>query len=386
MIVTNQQLDGIKSAVLQALAARGALYDGTYRVAFARGINFQYFAGLPMVPAPGHQLDLDLINFNNVERLADGSVPLEIWLRNAIAFLRAQQEATVLQQVLDLVTRRVSGAPAVIDPTAPDLPTGSLPGGLEQTIQRDDKLPFRFISGAQRVGAAVAQLGVPEFEHGQPKLKNGEPIVHLGTGWLVLPDLLMTNWHVVNAREEGAGDASPADLELQVKALVARFDFDADDVQGHPVAVAQLAAADKALDYALVRLQAPAAGRAPLTLVQEPLSVLTTADYMAVNIVQHPGGRAKQVAIRNNLVYRATYPSVSYFTDTDGGSSGSPVCRDDWRVVALHRSWKAVTGVQFMGKSTAWVNEGTQIAAILEHLQQHYAAVHTEIVNAQVGM
>ena len=85
------------------------------------------------------------------------------------------------------------------------------------------------------------------------------------------------------------------------------------------------------------------------------------------------------MAIRNNLVYRADYPTIQYFTDTEGGSSGSPVCTDDWRVVALHRAWAPVHNVQFQGKTTGWVNEGTQVAAILAHLQQHYSALYAEI-------
>ncbi len=86
------------------------------------------------------------------------------------------------------------------------------------------------------------------------------------------------------------------------------------------------------------------------------------------------------MAIRNNLIYRAAYPFVSYFTDTEGGSSGSPVCNDDWQVVALHRAWKSVQGVQFQGKSTPFVNEGTQIAAILEHLKENNQELLTEVI------
>ena len=98
-----------------------------------------------------------------------------------------------------------------------------------------------------------------------------------------------------------------------------------------------------------------------------------------VNIIQHPGGGPKRVAIRNNLIYRANYPIVSYFTDTDGGSSGSPVCTDDWNVVAMHRAWKAVPNVQFQGKPVPCVNEGVQVAAILEDLKQNHNALYTEI-------
>jgi hypothetical protein len=382
MILDNNQLTQLQTAVEQALAARGTLYDSNVRFLLARGIRFDWFAALPQAGNASLQLGLDLTLFNNVERLADGSVPLEIWLRNTLNFLKAQEQAAIVQEMLDYVTTRISGAPPVQDATAPNLPLGKLPRGLEEIIERDDTLPFNFVTGAQRVGMSVALLKVPEFENRQIKLKGAEPVVHLGTGWLITPDLLMTNWHVVNARDENDPPASAQDFELQAKALKAFFDFDDESRPGRPLAVSKLEATDAALDYALLRLAQPVNDRVPLRPINKPLQVESMDDYIAVNIIQHPGGRAKRVAIRNNLVYRAKYPIISYFTDTDGGSSGSPVCTDDWQVIALHRAWKAVRNVQFQGKLTPCVNEGTQVAAILEHLKQNYSVLHSEVLGA----
>ena len=86
-----------------------------------------------------------------------------------------------------------------------------------------------------------------------------------------------------------------------------------------------------------------------------------------MNIIQHPEGRSKKIAIRNNLVTHSTETELRYFTDTMGGSSGAPVFNDSWEVVALHRGSTVVRGVNFQGNDTAWVNVGTQITAILHH-------------------
>ena len=158
---------------------RGALYDGNIRLRLARGINWDYFLSLSVINNPADQLESDLRNFNNVERLADGSAPLEIWLHNAADLFKSQTQVALLQQVLDEVSTRLSGAPDVQDTTAPDLPLGSLPEGLEETIHRDDTLPFPFIAGAQRAGTTVARLEVIQYDNGQPKLNNAaEPIIH----------------------------------------------------------------------------------------------------------------------------------------------------------------------------------------------------------------
>ena len=51
------------------------------------------------------------------------------------------------------------------------------------------------------------------------------------------------------------------------------------------------------------------------------------------------------------------------------GSSGSPVFNDQWQVVALHRASTYVAQVEFQGKTTAYVNVGTHMSAILDDLE-----------------
>jgi hypothetical protein len=249
-------------------------------------------------------------------------------------------------------------------------------------VHQDDTLRIGFLSAALTVGRSVARISVPRFDRGEPQtLASGRPWTMTGTGWLIGSDLFVTNHHVINAREANEADASPSDLALQAGGATVAFDFDEEGSEPNPVAVSRLELADADLDYAVLRLSR-GAERTPLRMRDELLT-MTPSTYLPVNIIQHPRGRPKRVALRNNLLSGADADTVRYFTDTDFGSSGAPVCDDSWRVVALHRGAEAVEDVSFQGKSTAFVNFGTQITRLLADVKQRMPALHGEIAAAQ---
>ena len=87
-----------------------------------------------------------------------------------------------------------------------------------------------------------------------------------------------------------------------------------------------------------------------------------------VNIIQHPSGLPKQIAIYHNVVAYADDRRVQYLTDTMPGSSGSPVFDSQWRVVALHHS-----GGWFVEPGTSKVffrNEGISARVLAQGLKQ----------------
>ena len=77
-------------------------------------------------------------------------------------------------------------------------------------------------------------------------------------------------------------------------------------------------------------------------------------------------------------------------------SSAAPFPRHQWRVRrTLPSGWLhyitaqnaleeglliMITNVRFQGQATAWVNEGTQVATILDHLKQHSATLYNKIL------
>ncbi|MFJ7587891.1 trypsin-like peptidase domain-containing protein [Streptomyces sp. NPDC097617] len=362
--------------LLRDTAVETELSDPARRNLLFAGILPKYRGSLPVLAAPGQQIHSDLNEMNRVERLIDGTVPLAIWLRNAADQLTDAAARDVVLKALDRVARDAAGEPDV----ALDVPTGET---KEEIVFQDDTVPFGFLSGGALAGSSVARIKVLPYQGGA--LLQPVALPHNGTGWLITGDLLVTNHHVVNARKRTDGQqqvVDPVDLQLQAQGSRSRFDYlSEDDADVEEERASELVAWDEELDFAVLRLTG-APVRPFLRVATAPLAVAKDMP-VALNIIQHPGGDPKRIALRNNLAFEADDRDVRYFTDTRGGSSGSPVLTDDWTVVALHRGTRRVSDVSFQGKSTAFVNVGTQLSAIMRHLREHSPHIHDEIAAAQ---
>jgi V8-like Glu-specific endopeptidase len=354
-------------------AAIDAGLIGPKREVLLMGMSAGYRYGfLKDLPNPLDQLSSDLDQLNKVERLTDGTVPFAIWLQNAADNAVVDGAVQIFERALTEVRTRA------ITPKLPD--PASLPERLEQIVHEDDLMPIGFFAQGTAAASSVSRLEVVRYENGAVKLSGkGKPVSYFGTGWLISGDLLITNHHIINAREPQEPDATPADLILQAVQARVLFGYDSTDAAGEVEPVASLAAADKSLDFALLRLNQPP-GIKPLALSTENIQK-TAGRYPAVNIIQHPRGAPKQVAFRNNLVTAVEPAELRYFTDTLVGSSGSPVLDDRWRVMALHRGSRNVDNVHFQGRTTAVVNFGTRITAILDFLKKNHPELHTEVTS-----
>ncbi|MGW0120488.1 trypsin-like peptidase domain-containing protein [Streptomyces sp. NPDC003327] len=367
-----EELVRVRNAVTEA-----GLADHLLRPVLLKGIPVNFTATLAPHGDPREQTDADLAAMNRVERLMSGLVPLEVWLHNALEKTHEPGPRAVLEGALDAVARTTGGEA--------ELPDESMPTELkEEIILQDDTVPYEFLRDGIRAGASVALLRIPPYEAGAPLLPN---YPHGGTGWMIAPGLLITNHHVVMARswERGVRPyVSDEDLRLQALMSRSRFDFVENTVDPPEATAGELAAWDAALDYAVVRLAPGQPERPMLRIATRPLLV-RERQRVPVNIIQHPGGLPKRVALRNNLVYRADEHDLLYFTDTRGGSSGSPVCLDDWTVVGLHRGTRKIDEVEFQGGKTRFVNVGTQMSGILGHLREQRPELYEEIMAAQRG-
>lgn len=358
--LTNQQISELVAAALT-----GGLLN-TSRQNLLAGIPPAFANSLPRAENPLDQFNLDLVSTNIVQRMVDSEVPVLTLMQNCAARLRllSREEVQVFDRMINTVGNIAAGMPALPEPaTLPEVVNN------EKIIGSDDSLDLAFFAGGLAIADAVARIDVPRFEDGVRILaQDSGPWVMRGTAWLLTPSLAITNHHVVKARLKNQTAPSDADFRLQAEQATLLFDFDRPNAMGTKVRSIRLALASEALDYAVLELAQPVDRRIPVH-APDPV-VADSTSRTAVNVVQHPRGEYKRVAFRNNLVTGADDTIVRYFTDTDQGSSGSPVCDDSWRVVAIHRGSRHTGGVQFQGKNEAFVNYGSQLRAIMGHIRE----------------
>lgn len=346
------------------------------RDALLTGMPMPVLGGLPLKGTPSGQLDSDVAELNRMGSI-QGVLPIERWLRNAAYGSELDAEAQqFFRERADEALRRAQPQPvAGSAPAAAKVAADRLDGVLpEKVLWESDLLPIAFLVGAARTAQSVARIAVTRHEGGAVRSSpaTGLPLVYYGTAWLIGPRHAITNHHVISARSPGEAPASPADFEKQ--ALTATVEFDYDDPNQQPVAYgcAKLLAFDAVLDFAVLEL---ADAAVPLTRAALPLSAtaltIDPGTYLPVNIIQHPGGQTKHLAIRNNAAAAIEGNDLSYFTDTQAGSSGSPVCNDEWRVVALHKAATRHKGAfTYQGRENPWVNIGTPIVLIVDALKK----------------
>jgi len=83
---------------------------------------------------------------------------------------------------------------------------------------------------------------------------------------------------------------------------------------------------------------------------------------LRLNVIQHPQGRKKEVVVQQNELTDVHTNVIHYFSDTDYGSSGSPVFNNTWDLMALHHA----------RKPSESANEGMRIDKIVADLRNEF--------------
>lgn len=166
----------------------------------------------------------------------------------------------------------------------------------------------------------------------------------LGTGFLVAPDLVLTNHHVVEGLIKGSYGFDQVVCEFDQDGPAAqpyRVGLSGPPRSSAPYSQSDLTGtgepADGELDYALLPL-AEAAGAGPRGFYPlDPLPrLLTLNDF--VFVCQHPGGQALQLAMGTITDFPGKALRIRYDVSTEHGSSGSPCLSSELDVIGLHHA------------------------------------------------
>lgn len=184
-----------------------------------------------------------------------------------------------------------------------------------------------------------------------------------GTAFRIADDLLLTNWHVLHLRGVKANTA------------VAEFGFEDDGKDGGLASTAitcdvSTIQGNQADDWAVIKVSTPLAATIPIIKLSEAVDPV---DNKPAFIVQHPGGQRKRIAFVRNQITSFDDRVVQYLSDTQTGSSGSPVFNDQGQLVALHHAGGRPQEVA--GKPPVRKNEGIRIPRVMSGLQQLQIAV-----------
>ena len=193
----------------------------------------------------------------------------------------------------------------------------------------------------------------------------------LGTGFLIAPSLIITNYHVLEAVKGIDGIANQA-AKLSFRFGYREFPPPVQSgvlFNARGVGTLMASSETQKLDYALIQLVENPHDQNEIRI--HPLRVGPSRAVVRderVNILQHPGGKPEQLALG-----QVVYEGGDYFqhtANTEGGSSGSPVFDKQWNVIGLHRGSGPdpvrKDTPEFGNESVTWMAIWPAIQAIVE--------------------
>lgn len=196
------------------------------------------------------------------------------------------------------------------------------------------------------------------------EIKKGT-ITEVGTGFLFKVDdvvdlFFMTNYHVINDKNDINNTRIIFDYEEDINGntkVSKCFKIDLNGpwytspIEEYDVSIFKLLISDEIKQFGFI-----------------PIRKIDVAKNDFVNIIQHPGGQMKQIALYHNIVTNTTDRVVQYLTDTMKGSSGSPVFNSNWDLVALHHSGGSKRNDEPTIIESKYRNEGIHINKIIDFL------------------
>jgi hypothetical protein len=188
-----------------------------------------------------------------------------------------------------------------------------------------------------------------------------------GTGFLVSPNLLLTNHHVLNSPDVAKTAWCIFNFQLGV-------DFTPLETVGFRLQPERLFVTSPyqgGLDYTFVWIEDGAARQCGWISMHRSAFTIHPGDY--ANLVQHPRGRQKELALQDNQVIQDTGLLLHYGADTEPGSSGCPVFNNRWELIGLHHASKPNAASLQPDKdrrAPPFLNEAIKLSSIAADLER----------------
>ena len=229
---------------------------------------------------------------------------------------------------------------------------------MERILGKNDLFPISYLQIGLNESKSVCRISIRDSRG---------VVVGYGTGFLVSPHIILTNNHVINSYQTASNS-------------IAEFNYQ-DDENFMPCTTYNFRLdpeaffiTDEDLDFTLVGVKENSTTQKHLEdfgylKMSQKQGTILPEEY--VSIIQHPKGGPKSITLRENKVSRIKESFIHYLTDTEPGSSGSPVFNDQWTLVALHHA-----GVPNPEQKDEWIaNEGILIFSIVNYLAKKYSSL-----------
>lgn len=190
----------------------------------------------------------------------------------------------------------------------------------------------------------------------------------MGTGVLITPNKVLTNYHVFQHTEEENKEKTARNTVLKFGCFTSDNGFEnsgnlfkLDDQKP----ILRFSKTEH-LDYILLQVESKINQEKDIKPARWDGKKLPI-EKMGISVLQHPEGDSMKLSISQNGITGVYHNSglVQYINKTALGSSGSPCFDEDWCLVALHHAQRA--------KTFGTIREGILFAAIYQEIKSDLA-------------
>jgi V8-like Glu-specific endopeptidase len=214
-----------------------------------------------------------------------------------------------------------------------------------------DYLDVGFLKRAIEQSASVCRIEIPSRNI-------------MGTGVLITPNKLLTNYHVLQPSEEDNIQSNALNAILKFGCFTSDNDITTQSKSFQLDRVKPILKFSKIenLDYILLQVESKITQEKDIKPARWDIYNLPQ-ERMGLNVLQHPEGDSMKLSISQNGVTGVyqEYGLVQYVNKTASGSSGSPCFDENWFLVALHHAQKA--------KSFGTIREGILFNSIYQEIK-----------------